>query len=391
MPYRIIVITPDVELSEALSATLADTESVGGTTIVNRYVTIGQLKSLVEENDQPVTAFIVGLSDPDRGFHLIRQIRSAYPDSLTAAADMKSTAAPILGAMRAGASEFLIPPFDTAQLGNTLRRHAKAMSASQAPAGKLICVLPAQGGNGASTFAIHLAVTIAGATSKKVLLVDFDFHCGTIAFRLRLEPQFNFTDAAGLHDDLDEMWPRIVCPWEQGQVDVLTAPSRSLDIRDETFHRVEDIFASAVRVYPHVIVDFPPRVHDSYREILELTESVCLVATPEVVSLHLARRKVNELVSLGLERENIRLILNRVGSKKTLHVEDVAEVVGTPIYATLPNDYGTVADASLKGGVAPGDTRYGKQVRALSKKVAGVEPENDPSERSRWKALLPFQ
>jgi len=56
---------------------------------------------------------------------------------------------------------------------------------------------------------------------------------------------------------------------------------------------------------------------------------------------------VNELLNLGVSQKNIHFVLNRVGSKKTLNVEDVAEVVGIPVFSSLPNDYAAVSDASL--------------------------------------------
>jgi len=107
----------------------------------------------------------------------------------------------------------------------------------------------------------------------------------------------------------------------------------------------------------------------------------------------LARRRVNELVNLGLSNNDIHLILNRVGSKKTLNVDDVAEVVGIPVFASLPNDYGAVSDASLKGGLVPTDTRLGRQITELAVQIAGADAATAPEKAKpdkKWKGFLNF-
>ena len=63
---------------------------------------------------------------------------------------------------------------------------------------------------GASTLALHAANAISRESDGKVLLIDFDFHSGTVAFRLRLKPEFTFADAVSRIDVIDELWPQIV-------------------------------------------------------------------------------------------------------------------------------------------------------------------------------------
>ena len=87
-----------------------------------------------------------------------------------------------------------------------------------------------------------------------------------------------------------------------------------------------------MRAYPFVMVDLPTAIHASCRDILSLADAVYVISTPEVVALHLARRRVGELTELGLSQRDIHLILNRAGSKKTLNVDDVVEVVGVPVF-----------------------------------------------------------
>ncbi len=220
---RVIIISPDGELASGLMEALTH-ESVGADPqVVSTYPTAGELKKLVRSNSREVTAFVVGLADVGEGLKLVRELNASYPGSLAIAADSQSAADTILAAMRAGASEFLVPPFDLSHLQHVLQSHKNTGTASPSQSlGKLLCVLPAQGGSGASMIAVHSTQLISKAVGHKVLVVDFDFHSGTIAFRLRLKPEFSFADAVARIEDIDELWARLTC--NRDSVDVLAAP-----------------------------------------------------------------------------------------------------------------------------------------------------------------------
>ena len=383
---RVIIISPDGELAGGLMEALTH-ESVGADPqVVSTYPTAGELKKLVRSNSREVTAFVVGLADVGEGLQLVRELNASYPGSLAIAADSRSAADTILAAMRAGASEFLVPPFDLSHLQHVLQSHKNTGAASPSQSlGKLLCVLPAQGGSGASMIAVHSTQLISKAVGHKVLLVDFDFHSGTIAFRLRLKPEFSFADAVARIEDIDELWGRLTC--NRDSVDVLAAPPPGIVIPSQAFRHVSAIFTSAIRAYPFVLVDLPTALHASCRDVLSLSDSVYLIATPEVVALHLARRRVNELTDLGLSPKNIHLVLNRSGSKKTLNVDDVAEVVGLPVSDRLSNDYSSVSDAALKGGLVPSDSTLGGELASLAHHMTGVQATSRKKPDKKWSFL----
>ena len=386
MAYRVILISPDAALTDTLREALASDAVRAHPHVLNEYPTAGKLKTIVDSNSQPVTAFVVGLTHREEALKLIRELRASYPNSVAVGADSQSSAETILAAMRAGASEFLVPPFDLNHLQNLLQTHQSAAGASQPTAlGKLFCMLPAQGGNGASTIAVHVAALVSKLLGQKVLLVDFDFHSGTIAFRLRLKPEFSFADAMSRIEDVDELWARLTTNHEG--VDVLAAPPPGVVIPPRAYDHISAIFTSAIRRYPFVLVDLPTALHASCRDILSLADGVYVVATPEVVALHLARRRVSELIDLGLSPHHVHLVLNRVGSKKTLNVDDVAEVVGVRVFKTLCNDYAGVSDAALKGELVPGDTPLGREMVSLARAISGIQPKAAKKAVKKWSFL----
>ena len=145
-------------------------------------------------------------------------------------------------------------------------------------------------------------------------------------------------------------------------------------ISGEALRDAIPVFSSALRAYAHVLVDLPPGAYSSCRDVLDLADAVYVVSTPEMVSLHLARRRVNELVSRGISESKLRLVISRADSARAVNAVDIAGVVGIPIYWSIPNNYAAVSEA------------------ALAFNIAGVKSrtETKPARRG-WKSFFPLQ
>ena len=74
-----------------------------------------------------------------------------------------------------------------------------------------------------------------------------------------------------------------------------------------------------------------------------------MVATPEVPSLFLMRRRILEVTERGVDKERISVLLNRcTGGDR--EIQDVQEIPQRPVTLALPNDYNRVRKACLEGG-----------------------------------------
>jgi pilus assembly protein CpaE len=399
MTGRFVVVSSDPELAGLLSTSLRTSKVRGEWLLYRRYPTAAQLRRLVTTSEVPVVAVIIGLTEAARATRLIEDFAATHPGVFLVAADTSADADKILAAMRAGASEFLAPPFDVQHLVSRFQQQDQSRAPAK-PGGQLLCFMPAQGGNGASTVALHVADAIRrelareskqnGHPPRKPLLVDFDFHAGTVAFRLRLKPEYTLLDAAAKTDVMDELWEKLTSHWKG--MDVLPAPPSGIAITHETIGQIASLFPSATRAYPYVLVDLPTALYSSCRDLLISSDAVYLVSTPEIMSLHLAKRRVGELLDLGLPTESIRLVLNRVGGRKTLKAEDVEELVGVPVSATIQNDYNAFTEAYMKGALVRPDSPIGQQLGALARDILGIEQETagKSAARSRWRKLLSF-
>ena len=382
MSNQVIIISPDQGLARELVSAICGASAGTDPVVLSKYPTPADLRNLLQASDDSFGTVIVDLGIPEQALELVRVVTESFPQITAMAADVESKAESILGAMRAGAAEYLIPPFDTHQLRASLQQRARKERASR-PKGKLVCFMPAQGGNGASTVALHTANAISRESDGKVLLIDFDFHSGTVAFRLRLKPEFTFFDAVARIDMIDELWPRIVSSCNG--LDVLPSPAASTDIpRTMESNLLHEVFESATRVYSCVVVDMPNPLFSSSQYVLQQSDVVYLVATAEIMSLHLARRRINQLMQVQVPQEKIRLVVNRVGAKRGMDAADISKVVGASVDWRFSNDYSVVTDSYVKGVLISRSSTLGQEIDSFAFHVLGIEPKKATK---KWKFL----
>jgi pilus assembly protein CpaE len=309
------------------------------------------------------------------GIELIRRLREAFPELFLLAAvvnpDLKTSQA----IAEAGARDFLVHPFDEDQIAACLRLWGECPAA--APSGRMVCFLPARGGDGASTVALHVADSAVHERRERgfggrVLLADLDLQTGDVAFRLQLSPQRTLADALQIQsaDEAAPLWRDCVCPWRQ--VDVLVSPPPGASLSSGQLRRTAALLSSARARYPFVVCDMPPAIHSSSTAVLQQADEVYIVCTPEITSLHLAQRRVEDLQHAGVERDKLRLVLNRTGSHPWIGSEEAGHSVGLPVSARLANDYAGLHAAILKGVVVARRSTLGRQFTELTRQALGL-------------------
>ena len=378
---RFLIISPDLDLNRMLQHKLA---AAGLPEVVAEpaYPTPSHLGRLIREKRPEVV--LVGLRDPDYARTLIEDLHARNPNILVAATHSVNVPELILGAIRSGATEYLGPPFDLEHLAQVAREHQDQLG-SLKPTGRMITLLPAGGGCGASTVALHLAAAIGKQSNKRVLLFDWDLHSGTTAFRLRLKPELTLADALERNGPLDEFWGKLVCPWRG--IDLLA----SVPAAAEGLGRIPTVLASAKRNYEWIVSDLPPAVQGGFEPVAMESDTIYVVCTPDLVSLHLARRRVEELRRLNVPDSNVKLIVNRDGSIP-FKPEEIRNMVGIPVARTIPNDFRSLNAAWFEGRLASDGSDIGRVITKFAAELAGPvgQPEAGREKPASWRALPRF-
>jgi pilus assembly protein CpaE len=336
---RILVYSPDVEVGHLLAEALRAEAPRLEIQLNERYPTERE----IEMSDQrEIGAVVVGLTSGPAGLQVIRSLRSVAPELPTVAVGKVESSNDLLDAMRAGATDYLWPPFDSQRLANLLS--SLPNRAGRAKANRLICFAPCQSTDGASTTALHVAHAMTKIAGIKPLLLDCDIHSSTLMFRLGAKFDFHIGDALERLSDLDDIWGRVAADWHGFRI--LACPTEGEPPTEILRRRLPDVVASAMAAHEAVIADLPSSFSPTIAETARLAERPYLVCTPQLVSIHLARRRLDEMKALGVDLANIRLIVNRSDSRGSVSKSTIEDALGMAIDFSLPNDFAAVNQAA---------------------------------------------
>jgi pilus assembly protein CpaE len=274
----------------------------------------------------------------------------------------------ILRCLRSGASEFIAEPAADA-VREVLERLTRArFDAVHHAAGSVYCVVPGKPGCGGSTLALHLAIQLRASGTKPVLLVDGDHLTASIAFMLKLKPEFHLEDVRDDWERMDDdLWSRLTVP--AFGVDILCSPE------DPTIRTVVsrqfagELCAFWRERYQAVVLDLPNVSAASDCGFAALADLILLVTTNELGALHATGRSLRYLDAGTCDRAKLRLILNRYAPAAGLNRADVKTVWDLEPFAMLADDSDAIQPALLEGEPAPPHSRYRASVQALCRQL----------------------
>jgi len=283
---------------------------------------------------------IVVLSpDPERGLQALRKLRRQVSGCVLAVGQASESRF-ILRALHEGADFFLDEADPETGLEAALARLLSKEEAS-APSGRVVAVLGASGGSGASTVAVNVATVLAKDYESCVLL-DLKPGRGDLAALLDLKPAHNLADLCLNVTRLDRaMFEKVLARHSSG-VHLLASPQMFGGIRVVTAQGVGQALTLARKFFPHVVVDLEDCFHEEQIVTLFQAAAILLVARLDFTSLRNARRVLDHLGELGVPAGRVRLVANRYGQASELPVAEAEAALDVQIAHYIPDDPKTI-------------------------------------------------
>jgi pilus assembly protein CpaE len=283
----------------------------------------------------PEIVVVVLSPDVERGLEMLRKLRREITGFLLAAGQASESKL-ILRALQGGADHYL----DEAELETGLKAVMARLQIKQeatAPPGKLIALLAASGGSGASSLAVNIAVLLAKDFGKCALL-DMKPGIGDLAALLDLKPQFNLADLCLNVSRLDRaMFEKMLTQHPCG-VSLLASPQAFGDARVITAQGVNQALTMGRKLFPYVVADMEDCFHEEQIATLRQATNVMLVFRLDFTSLRNARRILGHLRDLDIPRARIRLVANRFGQPYELPVAEAEQALGETLSHFVPDD-----------------------------------------------------
>lgn len=285
-------------------------------------------------------------------------------------------------AMAAGARDYLVKPFSSSDLAETIRRVSNSFRARptpvniaavpqapqpQRPPSKIIVVFSSKGGVGKTTIACNLGVSLSQDTGRKTALVDLNLQGGDVAVMLNISPKGTISELVQEEEQLDfSLINSYMIPHLSG-LKILPAPLRPEEAEVVTASHVEKILGLLKENYEYIIVDCPPFFNEATLSTMEMSDDILLVFTRDLPAIKHVKTDLEVLNTLK-QTEKVRHILNQSTLEYGIKINELEKSLNATPAAILPYDEKTVLSSINKGHplvLTHGNSRIAQSIRGL--------------------------
>jgi pilus assembly protein CpaE len=282
--------------------------------------------------------------------------------------------APYRELVRRGVSDYVVGPVETLDV---VRSICSLYSASEAIAvGRIIAVVGAKGGVGASTVAHNVAWTIARDLALDSVVIDLDLAFGTAGLDYNQDPLQGIANAVFQPERPDSALMERLLAKCTDRLSLLAAPATLEQVYDFGADAFDAIFDTLRMTTPCIVLDVPHQWSAWTKRALVGADDILMVAEPDLANL---RNTKNMLNVLKASRPNDRpplYCLNQVGMPKRPEIEPrgFTKTIESPPIAAIPFDsrlFGTAANnGQMIAEVAAGH-RTSRMFLQLAQRLTG--------------------
>jgi pilus assembly protein CpaE len=240
--------------------------------------------------------------------------------------------------VRRGVSDYVISPIGAIDV---VRSICNLFSAPEAKAvGRIIAVVGAKGGVGASTIAHNVAWAVARDLAMDSVVADLDLAFGTAGLDYNQDPPQGIADAVFSPDRVDTAFIDRLLSKCTDHLSLLAAPAtleRVYDFGTEAFDAIFDTLRSSM---PCIVLDIPHQWAGWTKRALVGADDILIVASPDLANL---RNTKNIFDLLKAARPNDRAplyCLNQVGVPKRpeINANEFAKAIESHPIVSIPFD-----------------------------------------------------
>lgn len=291
--------------------------------------------------------------------------------------------------IRRGVSEYLIAPLGTLDLLRSLSELYVAPDARNL--GRVIAVMGAKGGVGASTVAHNVSWAIARHLDASTVIVDLDIAYGTAGLNFNQDPPQGIAEAVFAPERLDSNLLDRLLSRCSDNLALLAAPAvldRTVDLDEDALEQLLDLLRASV---PCIVLDVPHQWSSWVRRTLLSADEIVVVAEPELASLRNAKNLVDLSRATRPNDAVARLVLNQVGMPKRPEIAagEFAKALGVEVLCAIPFDAQLFGTAANNGQMIAEVQAGGKASDAFTQ-IASALTGRGEAKRSRRSLLEPI-
>ncbi|MFL6799613.1 MAG: CpaE family protein [Xanthobacteraceae bacterium] len=251
--------------------------------------------------------------------------------------------------VRRGVSDYLISPVGTIDIVRSICGLFASPDAK--PVGRIVAVVGAKGGVGASTMAHNIAWAIARDLQLDTVVSDLDLGFGTAGLDYNQDPAQGIADAVFSPERVDTAFIDRLLSKCTDHLSLLAAPATLDRVYDFASEAFEPIFDSLRASVPCIVLDVPHQWSGWTKRTLIAADSILIVAAPDLANLRNAKNMLDLLKAARPNDQRPAYCLNQVGVPKRPEIKpaDFAKALEVEPAAIIPFDPHTFGTAANNG------------------------------------------
>ncbi len=326
-----------------------------------------------------LAALIVSATAADIDTVLRRLTRAASgPPVIVALGD--SDVATTRRLVQAGAADILLAPVSEAALALSLERllAGAEIQAPRAAAGRVIGLIKAGGGVGATAVGVQLATIIAGRSGGAggVCYADLDVQFGQASLFLDLSEAMTLSEILEGGGPLEETPLASALALHRTGVRVLAAPRELMPLEAINPRQIEGLVSALKRDFAITVLDLPSAWTAWTNHALSLCDQIVLITNLTVPHATLVKKQLRVMASQRLDAIPTLLVCNRVSAdQKAILTQKAAEKsIGRDFDMVIPEDRALMNDAIAQGRELASIRAGSKLEKAISDLAGLIDP-----------------
>ena len=248
-------------------------------------------------------------------------------------------------------------------------RHLADRASAEVPRGsaRTIAVYSPKGGSGKSTVAVNLAGLLARRAPGHVLLFDLALPYNDCALLTRLTPTTCLARFADAGPEFGELLSSAVLSHPGSSLNVLSAAIRPEEADLVSPQLVERALEALRLEFQFLVVDLGITLSDAALTILERSDQVLVVLTPELSSLK-AFTQLSRILQdvLQVAAGHLHVVINHRTPHSTMNRQEIEALVNYPVAAEIRYQGARLEQSALEGKLPAYDDPHGQLGQAMA-------------------------
>jgi pilus assembly protein CpaE len=144
--------------------------------------------------------------------------------------------------------------------------------------------------------------------------------------------------------------------------------------------------------YDFVVVDCPTSLDETNLAVIEASNQVYLVATPEIGAVRDLSRHVDSLSQGEQNVDKVKVVINRFSAQHAVSIEQIEKAIRLPVTIKLPNSYSEVVRSGILGEpISPKQkSDFSTQILKWVNGLVGAAPAAEEAAAPAKKSIFAF-